>query len=159
MTEEDVARLFKQASDLGYKYDIDLLGAECVVAAKGYEEDDYRISDSEHILHELAHCVLLGVSFGGREEWLLKRLATAMSALSQQEQCMNEIEVFSVVMEVMRRNNIEFEEQDYLVQLPIQLGGFEPPEGFDTERHVRTFHATERGRAAVETIMKMMEEA
>lgn len=164
MTEEDVARLFKQASSLGYKYKIDLLGAECIVATKGYSEGDYRISDSEHIIHELTHCVLLGVSFDGPPEELIdRRLVKAMESMSRQDQCINEIETFSVVMEVMRRLNIEFDEQDYLVQIPIQLGGFEVPDGWSMEdwvhRDVSMFCSTERGRAAVETIIKLMEGA
>jgi hypothetical protein len=158
VTKEDVDRLFRMASRVGFEYDIPLIGDDAIVVHEGYEKGDYRISDSEHIIHELAHCVLLGVSFDKPHDELLNRLDAKMRSLSHRDQCINEIEVFSVTMEVMRRMNITFDEQNYLTQLLRQLNGFEAPEGFDTGDCVRAFHTTGRGKVAVETIIKMLEE-
>lgn len=158
VSEEDVGRLFKAASTLGYRYAIPLLGDESIVpmAGPGGTEDP-RVSDSEHIIHELAHCVLWGADFEGDPERLLERLAAV--APDGEKAQVGEVEAFSVTMEVLRHYNIPIDESDFLCQLNVQLTGYDPPPGTSVKQMVRTFHATERGKAAVDRIVAMLKES
>jgi hypothetical protein len=170
MKEEDAARLFKAASYIGWLFEIDLMGDEAVVPLEGPGgEGDYRISDSEHIVHELAHVVVYGLDLYPPDTATV-RLANHASTLPEQEQRINEVETFSVTAEVMRQLGVETEEGTYTDSMEIAIHGIELPEGhpyvnrkLSTRQWVlemfRTFHQTERGRAAVEKLVGLMRSA
>jgi hypothetical protein len=155
MTEDDIAKLFKAASSLGEKYGIDLLGAESIVGLCGVEgNEDIRVSDSEHVIHELTHCALRGLEFTPD---VMEALSAVQKTKTREDLCMNEIETFSVVMGVMRRWRIDFDRLDFVVQLEVQLHGFEAPEGFDLWGTFDGFYLfNERGQRAVDTIDELL---
>ncbi len=167
MKEEEAAKLFKAASSIGLVFGIDLIGAECFVPIEGPGgEDDYRLSDVEHIVHELAHAVLYGLDLYPADTTML-RLAAYCRGLSEQEQRINEVETFSVTAEVMRQLGVETEEGTYTDSMEIAAYGIEIPEDHPhahrhgaTNRWVlemfRTFHQTERGQAAVKSLVDLI---
>lgn len=168
MKEEDAARIFKAASSIGWMFEIDLLGDESIVPLPGPGgEGDYRLSDSEHIVHELAHVVLYGLDLYPADTAMI-RLSDHCRELPEQEQRINELETFSVTAEVMRQLGVEIEDGVYTDSMEIAIHGIEVPEdyGYPERRRqawimeqFRTFHQTERGRAAVEKLMGLMRSA
>lgn len=173
MTEELAARLFKMASSLGWKYEIELPGDESIVAMSGPTgELDFRVSDSEHVIHELAHCILFELDLEPADT-LMKRLGEHTQSIDENDAQLNEIETFSVVMEVLRRLGLKLHEDDFTAALEIQTHGFEPPTEYVrlpsrtsgkwtnvkwTLHHMRHFHETKRGRRAAQQLIDMLKE-
>jgi hypothetical protein len=58
--DADIQLLFDHAAAIGEQLSIELQGAEAVTPLLGYERDDYRTSDAEFIIHELAHAAVEG---------------------------------------------------------------------------------------------------
>lgn len=156
ITEADVVRVFRAAGNLGWKYRISLPGeADILVPMSGPSgEMDFRVSDTEHVIHELAHCCLLGVELGDPST-LLGRLSSDMRKYPKHIQQINEIETFSVTLEVLRQIGVEPEVDTFMNALEdIQLDDFHVP-GFGVREYVDVFHTTLRGTAAVNKIVTL----
>lgn len=159
MRDEEADRLFQTAATIGERYNIALLGDDSIVPMR-----NFKLSDTEHVIHELAHAILWGLDTNdpGVIE-LIGGLDT-----SEQENQVNEIEAFSVTMETLRRLGAgdEIDLQAFIDALEIQLHGFEYPKEWSwpekRQKHwvraqLAEFHATDRGKAAVAALVHMFE--
>lgn len=158
MRDEDVERMFQAAGRIGWRYEIDLLGDDSIVPMR-----NFKLSDTEHVIHELAHALLWGLDIN--DETVIEKMGEQTH--TEQESQVNEIEAFSVTMEVLRRLGAgdEIEEAAFLDALiTFQLHGFEYPKEWSypekrQEHWVRTqlaeFHTTDRGKAAVQTLVDL----
>lgn len=158
MRDEDVERMFQAAARIGYRYEIDLLGDDSIVPMR-----NFKLSDTEHVIHELAHALLWGLDICNED--VIKRMA--QHEHTEHEAQVNEIEAFSVTMEVLRRLGAgdEIEEDTFFDALiTFQLHGFEYPKEYsypEKRQHawvraqLSEFHTTDRGLAAVNALVDL----
>lgn len=153
LTEEEIDRLFKRAWDLGYTFDVRLLGEDSIVPIGNprTKELDTRLSDIEHVIHELAHCALFDIPLAKlkRRDLTMKWLDRIEKKTPKEAQERNEIEAFAVTMAVLDKLGVQYHVQDFRVALyDIQISGnYDHPEDL-----LETFPSDPRGVAAIELI-------
>lgn len=165
MDEPNLVEMHNKITSLAVDYEIDLVGDDGVVAMR-----DFRLMDVEHIIHELAHCTLFGIDVEQKD--CMEKLAAIEADKPEYQQRLNEIEAFSVTMEVLRRLGAgdEVNELDFFASLEIAAYGFETPLPYIgiygkgdrrtdrwVEDYVRRFHTTPRGNAAVHRLLNLFE--
>jgi hypothetical protein len=157
MRDEDVEPLFQAAGSIGWKYNIVLLGDDSIVPMR-----NFKLSDIEHVIHELAHVLLWGLDVN--DENVFEKMNEKTCTVSEYDQQLNEISAFSVTLEVLRRLGAgdEIDIEAFYDALMMQLHNFVPPVSARNYKlkewlllRLAENHKTDRGRDAVEKIVEM----
>ena len=97
LTKQRIDELHRVALRLYKFYGLKVLGEDSIWPFSGPDGHlDYRISDVEHLFHELAHPVIAGLP-DLRNADLMTRWQSHSHALSEEESSINEAKVYSVV--------------------------------------------------------------
>lgn len=118
--EEKIQRLHDKIAPFAEPRGIALLGDDGLVAM-----EDFRLMDVEHIIHELAHCTLLGIDVHDHD--CMEKLTALMQRTPEYHQKLNEVETFAVTIEVLRRLGVDIVVDDFWHSLEIAGYGFETP--------------------------------
>jgi hypothetical protein len=158
-TEEAVAKAFEIVSRIGERYEIPLPGDDSVVPFRGPTgEADFRVSDVEAVLHELAHCVVADIPI---TETLVRDIPATLDTYgSDLSRWVDELQSISITHEVMRMLGIAVETSDAADDINEQASRLKEVEFSDIAEnelvYIDEFIQTPGGRLAVWKLAKII---
>lgn len=153
----EVSDLFLRASRAAYRYGITLPGE--MEACPGVPPLDLRLTDSEFVIHELAHAVLLEMDLTDQLEVQVEK---RLESLSKDYAVNNELQAASVTLAVLRAYKLSGQ-----VLAAYKMSGAQgpamcslvprdPADGW-VEFYISTFAATVVGKAATKRVRQILE--
>lgn len=151
-TEEAVAHAFATLSRIGQDFDIILPGEDSVVPFAGPTgELDFRVSDSEVVLHELAHLILRGVEMSPDEEPFKKSEEWEKQA-PPWDVWIDELRAVSLTLAVMNRFGLRAKLENFMDDLSTKKAPEPPCEEFSDAGYIRNFATTYLGKKYIDKL-------
>lgn len=156
-TEEAVARAFASLSKIGEDFGIVLPGDDSVVPFLGPTgELDFRVSDSEVVLHELSHLILRDIELKPSVD-PFELLRVYEETADPWEVWIDELRSVAMTMAVMNRFGLNARLECFLDDLATKKSPEPPHEDFDATAYIQKFARTHLGKKRIERLANFVD--